>query len=59
MNCLPLNNCFWYCDLFIYATRNYLNIVNFAFQAYEGFNKDGKIKHPEVFFDNERVRSFS
>ncbi|XP_047139471.1 N-alpha-acetyltransferase 35, NatC auxiliary subunit isoform X1 [Hydra vulgaris] len=25
-------------------------------KAYEGFDKDGKIKHPEVFFDNEKIR---
>jgi len=25
-------------------------------KAYEGFNKDGKIKHPEPFFDNEKIR---
>lgn len=29
--------------------------ILFSQQAYEGFNKDGKIKHPEPFFDSEKV----
>ena len=25
-------------------------------KAYEGFNKDGKITYPEIYFDNEKIR---